>query len=74
MWLNWYTAAIKLKFESLDFCHQSRVFKTRDANMQNLFHRMLTYHIFSLHYANLQNPSFLGIRRIMFMLPFDFGK
>ena len=57
MWLNCSTAAIELKFESLNFLHQSRVFKTQDASFQNSFERMLTYYIFSPHYASLQNPS-----------------
>ena len=57
MWLNWYTAPVELEFESLDFRHRSQVLKTQDASFQNHFQRMLTYHIFSLHCANLQNLS-----------------
>ena len=60
MWPNWHTTAAELEVEGLDFRHQSRVFKIRDASSQNSFQRMLTYHIFSLHCTNLQNPSCVG--------------
>ena len=57
MWLNCSTTVVELEFESLDFRHRSRVFKTRDASFQNSFERMLTNYILSPHHANLQNPS-----------------
>ena len=41
----------------LELHHWSRVFKTQDASFYFPFQHMLTYHIFSLHCANLQNPS-----------------
>ena len=60
MWLNWHTAAVELEVKGLDFRIQSRGFKIRDASFQNSFQRMLTYHIFSPHCTNLQNPSCVG--------------
>ena len=46
-------AVVELEFESLDFRHQSQVFKNRDSSFQNSFKRMLTYYIYSLYWAKM---------------------
>ena len=52
----------------------NRVFKTRDASLQKIFKRLLTYDIVSPHYARLQiSPIFLcliAILKILFIWPF----
>ena len=75
MWLNWYTAAVELEFVSVDFCHRSRVLKTRDASFQNPYKHALTYYILAPYYISLQIPSLEGsysISLIYFFCTFTF--
>ena len=59
-WLNCSTPTVELELDSLDSCHRTRAFQTRDASLQHCFKIVLIYCIVFHSCASLQITSTLS--------------